>query len=147
MQKLTFSAISPYIIGKHGKHWPEYGGSERVFIFGFFQNEAQELQISILSAPKYLNSSARFPRKLRSKYIVPDGDALLYANISRMISECPCVSHLIEMQHGVYEFVCSCDLPHETYLRLVSLYIPDHPTADEIARFLSAVLHTAIIAS
>lgn len=147
MEKFNFRSLCPHLIGTYGQHWPEYGGGERIFLLGFFRTEATVLKISPLSAKKYISGSARFPRKLRSKYLAPDGDALLYANISRMISECPCASHLIEMQHGVYEFVCSRDLPHETYMWLVSLYIPDHPTADDIAQFLTGVLHAAILAS
>ena len=147
MYTLNFCTLCPYIIGTGGRHWPEYGGADRVFMYGYFKAQLVQNGISPQSVQKYLNGSAKFPRKLQQEFTIPGGELLLYANIMHMVSECPCVSHLIEMQYGVYEFICSCDLPHETYLRLVSLYIPDQPTADEIARFLSAVLHAAILAS
>lgn len=147
MKRLTFSTVSPMIVGKRGQHWPEYGSGERVFLLGLFRTEVAALKISPLSAQKYISGSAAFPKKLRSKYIAADGDMLLYANITKMISECPCVSHLIEVQNEVYTYICDCDISNKMYMRLASLYVPDHPTADEIARFLSAVLHAAILAS
>lgn len=159
MQKLTFSVLSPYLVGRGGTHWPEYGGSDRVFIYGLFRNEAKfagikeqpnsvgKIEIAPSAIGKYLNGSACFHRKLRHKYVVPNGDALLYANIARMVSDCPCLSHLLEVQEGVYRLLNDCDLPQETYVRLTSLYVPDLPATDDIARFLTRVLHTAILAS
>lgn len=147
MQQLTFATVSPYIIGKYGGHWPEYGGADRVFLNGMFCREALELKISPLSVSKYINGSTRFPRRLWHIYAASGGDSLLYANIVRMINGCPCVSHLLEVQDGVYRLLCDCDLPQETYAQLVSLYVPHDPTADDIARFLAAVLYVAVLGS
>lgn len=147
MTNLTFHMLSPYVIGKHGKHWPEYGGADRVFLHGIFRQESKILGISPSSACKYINGSANFPKKLRRMYIAPGGDALLYTNITNMISACPCVSHLVDMQAEIYKVILNCPLPQETYTQLASLYISEQPTTDNIARFLAAVLHYAILAS
>lgn len=144
MNTMNFATIAPYVIGRHGKYFPQYGGADRVFLYGIFWNHKNLPDISPQSAKKYINGSARFHRGLLQQFGTPAGFVLLHANIQRMVACSPCISHLVEVQTNLFSFLNSCTLTAPERQRLATAYVADSPTPDQIAFFLASAIHIAI---
>lgn len=147
MRKTNYANLSDAMFGTLGQFFYEVGGLQGIWktvyadMYGLAEKPAEE------SIQRYSAGTSRVPRRLRITYACEQGQQMLYNNLLVLLQSSTSIRRIYTIQDRVYTYVSTLVLPDDVRHRIISAYVGEQASVEQIAVFLASCLHAVITAS
>lgn len=140
LNEMDIIDVARTIIGKNGRRVPEYGGISNAWVRGLFPSYYGGVRKNGKTVFHYLNRSWTLPNELTDTYVSPAYYPSVMADMENLCQTITSLHRLRRIQKEIHQMVIT-SVPEGHLRNLEQHYVADGASRDQIANYLSEVLH------